>query len=161
MLKTEQDFLDILSQRMVLKGLSKRARNMILGNIKTGWDRVCYPKIYSYPGTLSIMDLETGKDFHGQADNWIWDRPTGLFLMNLKRGSHDFILRNLYLIHSNALDQPNSEILDPNRDDSGAYIRDGYGFCLSSISTYPTKGIGIPLSDQEMSVFKDQKFTEI
>jgi hypothetical protein len=87
--------------------------------------------------------------------NWVWDRTTQTFIWNIMSGYHEFLLSHLYLLYTGTENDARSH------DHAGDYIREGYGFSLSSVGNNPHKGAEVKLTAQEKRIFRGLKFVDV
>jgi hypothetical protein len=110
-------------------------------------------EVHNCPGVVLFGEPNEERNYNCyNFDNWVWDRPTGLFIININRGYHERLLGDLYLLHTGLT----HSVAD--RDDAGSYIREGFGFALSSIAQYPIKGLKTELTDHEHIIFENMDF---
>jgi hypothetical protein len=131
----------------------------ILSRLSDCWGSIINKKnnLWRCPGHAFILGPEDGKEYLHDCevmDSWIWDRNTQSFIFNINRGHHEHILTYLYLAYKGLS-------WDFGQDYAGSYIREGFGFSLSSAGYFPTKGSDVDFKENEITMFKGLKFTEI
>jgi hypothetical protein len=92
-------------------------------------------------------------------DSWLYDRVTGVVILNLERGHHESfssILQKLYTAAPLGFSTMKQDERDAER-----FLEEGHGFLLSSRGRRPLKGESIRLTAQEKAVFSSYEFRSI
>lgn len=116
--------------------------------------------LYRYDGLAYFFDLlelqEIMKD-QTFLDNWIYDRRSKCLIVNIFMGHHETLMNYLYTIYTGK-----SSDWNPFKEDrAGDYIRQGFGFFLSSVSMKPQKGENVNLSIVESLIFGGYVFRDV
>jgi hypothetical protein len=161
MLRTEDQFLELIraNSKPRKTGRLSLSTDHLLRQTSECWNgTITKPPLFFYHGNAIITDVTEGRDIlndESLAQNWVWDRTTQTFIFNISSGRHESLLGNLYILYSG-----NGDTIG-NHDNAGAYIREGFGFSLSSVGNHPHKGADVKLTAQERQIFKGIKFVDV
>lgn len=91
-------------------------------------------------------------------DNFVYDKATGVVITKLFGGGHQQFTYAMYALVTGKRMWKEYKDFEKYAD---AYIEEGHGIVLSSVSSVPLKGRIMRLNAQEKRVFKDWTFREI
>lgn len=121
-----------------------------------------HPMFLKLPGWALFFELGEAKvalDDDNLMDSFIYDRTTGIVILNISRGGHESFTAGLYQLYT-------PEFLgfrSMKEDDRNAeqFIEEGMGIVLSSRASRPMKSKNLRLTAQEKIVFSRFTFRDI
>lgn len=121
-----------------------------------------HPSLLKIPGWALFFEMNEAKaaiNDHQLMDSWVYDRATGVVVLNLNRGAHESFTACLHELYTPA--QLDFRSFTKSEEAAEQFVEEGMGFVLSSRASKPLKGKNVFLTAQEKMVFAGQNFRTI
>lgn len=120
-----------------------------------------HPMFIKMPGNALFYELGEAKaaiENDDLMDSWVYDRTTGIVILNMNRGAHESFTAGLFGLYKGTVDFKARWQIE---DESERFLTEGLGFFLSSALYRPLKGANTRLTAQEKRVFQNQQFMDL